>query len=69
MNRRTDSENIHAAVEAGFDMSLVEASLRLSHQARALRHQAALTLALEFERAGKALRDHERLESAAETIE
>jgi hypothetical protein len=42
---------------AGFDMSLVRESLRLTYEQRAILHQAALDLILEMERAGQALRD------------
>jgi hypothetical protein len=39
--------------------------LRLSHEQRALQHQSALNLVLEFERAGKALRENlQRLRDA-----
>lgn len=42
---------------AGFDVSLVDESLRCSYEQRALQHQAALTLALELEAIGQRLRD------------
>ena len=45
------------AEAAGFDMSLVRESLRLSYEQRAIQHQAALDLMLEMERAGQRLRD------------
>jgi hypothetical protein len=48
---------IKAAERAGFDMSLVDESLRCSPEQRARQHQAALELALEMERAGQQLRD------------
>ena len=58
---------IEAAAQAGIDISLIDASLRLSYEERALRHQSALHLMLEFERAGKALRENRRPKSATET--
>ena len=42
---------------AGIDLSLIDANLRLTPEQRAVQHQAALRLALEFERAGKVLRE------------
>ena len=53
---------IDEAERAGFDLSLVEESLSLTHDQRALQHQEALNLALELEAAGRKLR--ERPESA-----
>jgi hypothetical protein len=53
---------VEEAERAGFDLSLVEDSLRLSYDQRAIQHQQALNLALELERAGRELR--ERSESA-----
>lgn len=48
---------IEEAERAGFDMSLVDESLSLSYDQRALQHQEALNLALELERAGRELRE------------
>ena len=48
---------VEEAERAGFDMSLVDESLRLSYEQRALQHQEALNLALELERAGRKLRE------------
>jgi len=48
---------IEEAERAGFDMSLVDESLSLSYEQRALQHQEALNLALELERAGRELRE------------
>lgn len=48
---------IEEAERAGFDLSLIDESLRLSHDQRALQHQEALNLALELERAGRKLRE------------
>jgi hypothetical protein len=45
------------AERAGFDLSLVDKSLRCSYEQRAIQHQAALELALEMARAGRQLRD------------
>ena len=53
---------IEEAERAGIDLSLIEDSLRLSYDQRAILHQQALNLALELERAGRELR--ERSESA-----
>jgi hypothetical protein len=53
---------IEEAERAGFDLSLVEESLSLSYDRRALQHQEALNLALELEAAGRKLR--ERSESS-----
>jgi|GEM_PF-2347852 len=41
---------IQEAEQAGFDLSLVDESLRCSPEQRALQHQVALELALELER-------------------
>ena len=38
------------AEKAGFDLSLVEASLIISHEERAKQHDQALSLVLEFDR-------------------
>lgn len=48
---------IEEAERAGFDLSLIDESLRLSYDQRALQHQEALNLALELERAGRKLRE------------
>jgi len=56
---------IEAAEQAGFDMSLIDESLRCSYEQRALQHQAALNLAVALEQAGQQLRD--RTQSAPET--
>jgi hypothetical protein len=47
---------IEEAERAGFDMSLIDANLSYSYEKRVLLHDAALELALEFERAGRQLR-------------
>lgn len=54
---RTPSSAIEEAERAGFDLSLVEESLSLSYDQRALQHQEALHLALELEAAGRKLRE------------
>jgi hypothetical protein len=41
------------AEKAGFDLSLVEASLIISHEERAKQHDHALSLVLEFDRIRK----------------
>ena len=56
---------IEAAEQAGFDMSLIDESLRCSYEQRALQHQVALELALALEQAGQQLRD--RTQSSAAT--
>jgi hypothetical protein len=42
---------IDEAVRAGIDLSLIEESLRLAPEQRALQHQAALNMALQLEAA------------------
>ncbi|CAK0749407.1 hypothetical protein CCP3SC15_1600002 [Gammaproteobacteria bacterium] len=42
---------IEAAEHAGFDMSLIDDSLRCSPEQRALQHQSALEMALQLEAA------------------
>lgn len=39
---------IEAAEQAGFDMSLIDESLRCSPEQRAIQHQAALEMALQL---------------------
>jgi hypothetical protein len=41
---------IEEAEKAGFDLSLVDESLALSHEERARQHDQALALVLEFDR-------------------
>lgn len=53
------------AEQAGFDLSLVDESLRISPEQRALQHQRALALALELEKIGRQLRDRTQSTSAA----
>jgi hypothetical protein len=45
-----DNTAIEEAERAGFDLSLVEASLMLTPQQRAKQHDQALALVLEFDR-------------------
>lgn len=45
-----ETTDIAEARQAGFDLSLVEASLALSPEQRAEQHDAALALVLEFDR-------------------
>jgi pheromone shutdown protein TraB len=45
---------IEAAEHAGIDLSLIDESLRLTPEQRALQHQAALTMALQLEKAFRA---------------
>jgi hypothetical protein len=56
---------IQQAEEAGFDLSLVEESLRLSPERRLLQHQAALELMLAMEQAGRELRERTQRPVAA----
>lgn len=58
MGERTDA--IAIAVRAGIDLGLLDDNLRLSHEQRALQHQAALDFALEVERAGRLLGERSR---------
>ena len=44
------------AERAGFDLSLINASLRLSYDQRAFQHQQALNLMLELQKVGRKLR-------------
>jgi hypothetical protein len=59
-NHSNDTPAFPSAIEEaeafGLDLSLNRESLRLSYEERAIRHQAALDLALEIERAGQKLR-------------
>ena len=48
--REPDNSAIIEAEKAGFDLSLVDASLRLSPEERAKQHDQALALVLEFDR-------------------
>jgi hypothetical protein len=61
----TTSTAIEDAEKAGFDLSLMDASLSYSYEKRALQHQEALNLALELERVGRQLRDRPQPPSAA----
>ena len=56
----TSVDAIEEAERAGFDLSLIDQSLSLSYEQRALQHQAALDLLLEMERAGQKLRDRDQ---------
>jgi hypothetical protein len=56
---------IEDAQLAGFDLSLVDESLRCSFEERALQHQSALELALELEKIGQQLRDRTQSTAAA----
>lgn len=46
---------IEAAERGGVDLSLIDESLGYSYEERAVHHQRALNMALEFERAGREL--------------
>lgn len=57
---QTSHPTISASEEAelaGFDLTLIDESLRCSYEQRAIQHQAALELALEIEAAGQRLGD------------
>lgn len=56
---------VKIAERAGFDLSLVDESLRCSPQERARQHQAALEVALELETIGRQLRDRTQSTSTA----
>jgi hypothetical protein len=56
---------VQHAEQAGFDLSLVEASLRLTPEERLVQHQAALGLVLAAERAGRELRERTKRSVAA----
>jgi hypothetical protein len=56
---------IQEAEQAGFDLSLIDESLRCSYEQRALQHQMALELALELETKGQQLRDRTQSTTAA----
>jgi hypothetical protein len=43
-------EAIEAAIRAGFDLSLMDANLALTHEERARQHDQALALVLEFDK-------------------
>jgi hypothetical protein len=50
---------------AGFDLSLIDESLRSSPEQRVLQHQQALTLMLQLEMAGKDFRERTQSTPAA----
>jgi hypothetical protein len=50
---------------AGFDLTLVDESLRCSYEQRVRQHQAALALALEMEKIGQQLRERTQSTAAA----
>ena len=56
---------IKEAERAGFDLTLVDESLRRSSEQQAVQDQEALTLALALEQAGKQLRDRPQSPAAA----
>jgi hypothetical protein len=56
---------IQHAEQAGFDMSLVDASLRLTPEERLLQHQAALAWVSAAEQAGRELRERTQRPVAA----
>ena len=57
------------AVRTGIDLSLIEESLRLTPEQRAIQHQAALNMALQLEAAFNARREHDgNQSSSSETL-
>lgn len=56
---------IEKAELAGVDLSLIDESLGYSYEQRAVYHQRALDMALEFERAGREVRERHQLSAAA----
>lgn len=56
---------IEEAAKAGFDLSLVDASLALTHEERAQQHDQALALVLEFDQIRRG-RDAKSQQSAPE---
>jgi hypothetical protein len=59
---------IDAAKQAGIDLTLIEESLRLTPEQRAIAHQRALEMALQMEAAFQrriAMDGHDRTESTA----
>lgn len=61
----TTTSSVKALDEMGFDVTLLDANLRLSHEERALRHQAALHLATALAAAGEELSGQPQSASAA----
>jgi hypothetical protein len=57
---------IEEAARAGFDLSLVDASLTLTHEERARQHDQALALVLEFDQIRQD-RDAKSQQSSPET--
>ncbi|MEO8314034.1 MAG: hypothetical protein ABI645_04485 [Pseudomonadota bacterium] len=56
---------LQQAEAAGFDLSLVDESLRLSPEQRLLQHQQSLELVLAVEQAGKDMRERTQRPVAA----
>jgi hypothetical protein len=50
-------DSLDNAQRAGFDLTLIEASLQLSFEERALEHQRALDVVLELEMIGRRQRE------------
>jgi len=59
-------EAIEEAARAGFDLSLIDASLALTHEERAQQHDQALALVLEFDQIRRD-RDAKSKQPASET--
>ena len=59
------SNAIENAEDAGVDLSLIDESLSYSYEQRAIHHQRALDMALEFERVGRELRERSQQSTAA----
>ena len=61
----SDDKAIEEAERAGFDLSLLESNLELTHEERLLRHDGALELVQAMREAGRALYAQTPLDSAA----
>ena len=62
-----DDQAITDAERAGFDLTLVDASLRLTHEERARQHDQALALVLEFDRI-RQKRDEQSQPTSSKTL-
>jgi hypothetical protein len=64
-----NDDAIKMAQKAGFDLSLVDASLRLSLEERATQHDQALSLVLEFDRIREARSEKPESTSPAASLD
>ena len=58
---------VEDAERSGVDLSLIDESLGYSYEERAVHHQRALDMALEFERVGRELRERSE-QPTSETV-